>query len=852
MSVYGGMLDILNLRKSGYLCGLCSCSIKGENCTPKSCSHIFHINCLEEWASAIDSSSEFACPVSGCSSSFSEILIRKAPGAINFTTTSLKEDHQCPICCEKIQKPVATPESCNHAFCYMCLKEWSRVRHECPLDRGSYELILLSDRVGGPITKRVNAPPVKQQPPETPPLELDTNCEVCQRPDDEAHLLLCDHCDRGYHTYCLPTPLSSIPDGDWFCPDCVRHRVVPPDSTSNNAVDTQIRRTTRRRLIDSEAEESDNDELYTTLEESSSENLNLRHELSFTAQRRLEEQATRRHRGRRLLQDLIADLSQRVTSEASVRARRRQSQRQRVRNQLASESTNVNGSGLTRISQTTICFEIPSSTNQPVSLRLGRPLSSTSSSGTSRNHNTTRSERNGPVSSANQQELSRKRLRILSSSDSESDDESGIALRHVKLTGHRSRLIRSPSNESNMEEFPAVSAESSVVSPTGNDESDSNVLNGSGSQQDSTTSESSYIDRTQDSTTENIQDESDSELSEFNANYNPPVKTSPKIRKISKKKPKRRLSNKKTIKRRVKRRVVKSKTSRRTRKRRISRKIPRLSTSLSSNSPKASTSSQPRFRGGVIGTGLPKLSILGKETQCNFRLIVDEDNDEAPIRSPSPPCNPVATTSSVSNNSVPQLNSRSSTYLSDIEAAQDSLFHFSTRHMQVNPDHSMSPIPVTKQSSSHNKTNTVNNKTNPVSLVNSPPSQCSTDTVSGIHKSPVSSNQCINTKADSSTVQSVSVPSSSAAIPSTSHDYPNEANSSHPGWSPESVHRVKSTLKHNLKAYISSHCIDKETCRDIFQRAWGKIVQKPPRKVTDERIAKLVDDYVQYCLRHRT
>ncbi|VDQ16461.1 unnamed protein product [Trichobilharzia regenti] len=30
-----------------------------------------------------------------------------------------------------------------------------------------------------------------------------------------------------------------------------------------------------------------------------------------------------------------------------------------------------------------------------------------------------------------------------------------------------------------------------------------------------------------------------------------------------------------------------------------------------------------------------------------LRLIVDEHNDEAPIRSPSPPCNPIATTSSV-------------------------------------------------------------------------------------------------------------------------------------------------------------------------------------------------------------
>lgn len=193
---------------------------------------------------------------------------------------------------------------------------------------------------------------------------MDVNCEVCHRPDDEAHLLLCDHCDRGYHTYCLPTPLSSIPDGDWFCPECLRQGVVPPEIIATDVApatttNRRVRRSIRRRLIDSEAEESEHDELNTSLD-SSSENLHLTRELSFAAQRRLEEQATRRHRGRRLLQDLIADLSERITSEASVRARRRRSQRQRVQNQLASESTSLSPSGPAN-SQTTICFEISSS-----------------------------------------------------------------------------------------------------------------------------------------------------------------------------------------------------------------------------------------------------------------------------------------------------------------------------------------------------------------------------------------------------------------------------------------------------------------------------------------------------------
>jgi hypothetical protein len=33
-------------------------------------------------------------------------------------------------------------------------------------------------------------------------------------------LLLCDNCDNGYHTFCLTPSLPSVPQGDWFCPDC--------------------------------------------------------------------------------------------------------------------------------------------------------------------------------------------------------------------------------------------------------------------------------------------------------------------------------------------------------------------------------------------------------------------------------------------------------------------------------------------------------------------------------------------------------------------------------------------------------------------------------------------------------
>ncbi|KAF8571344.1 hypothetical protein P879_00077 [Paragonimus westermani] len=46
-------------------------------------------------------------------------------------------------------------------------------------------------------------------------------CQICRRDNNEAQLLLCDGCDHGYHTYCFRPPLVHIPQGDWFCYDCV-------------------------------------------------------------------------------------------------------------------------------------------------------------------------------------------------------------------------------------------------------------------------------------------------------------------------------------------------------------------------------------------------------------------------------------------------------------------------------------------------------------------------------------------------------------------------------------------------------------------------------------------------------
>ena len=50
---------------------------------------------------------------------------------------------------------------------------------------------------------------------------MDEGCERCNSNDHPERIIICDSCDREYHTYCLTPPLAAVPPGDWFCPKCV-------------------------------------------------------------------------------------------------------------------------------------------------------------------------------------------------------------------------------------------------------------------------------------------------------------------------------------------------------------------------------------------------------------------------------------------------------------------------------------------------------------------------------------------------------------------------------------------------------------------------------------------------------
>ncbi|KAG5721932.1 Histone acetyltransferase MYST2 [Termitomyces sp. T112] len=45
-------------------------------------------------------------------------------------------------------------------------------------------------------------------------------CEICGRKGNDARILFCDFCDRGWHMDCMQPPIQEAPKGRWHCPKC--------------------------------------------------------------------------------------------------------------------------------------------------------------------------------------------------------------------------------------------------------------------------------------------------------------------------------------------------------------------------------------------------------------------------------------------------------------------------------------------------------------------------------------------------------------------------------------------------------------------------------------------------------
>ncbi|CAO3569418.1 unnamed protein product [Mortierella alpina] len=56
-------------------------------------------------------------------------------------------------------------------------------------------------------------------------------CQKCQSSNNEHKMMMCEKCDRGWHCYCLDTPLETVPRHDFYCDECIERypEKIPPD-----------------------------------------------------------------------------------------------------------------------------------------------------------------------------------------------------------------------------------------------------------------------------------------------------------------------------------------------------------------------------------------------------------------------------------------------------------------------------------------------------------------------------------------------------------------------------------------------------------------------------------------------
>lgn len=59
---------------------------------------------------------------------------------------------KCPICLLPFKRQeLGTPASCEHCFCLECLLEWSKNINTCPVDRQTFTVINVREKLGGQV-----------------------------------------------------------------------------------------------------------------------------------------------------------------------------------------------------------------------------------------------------------------------------------------------------------------------------------------------------------------------------------------------------------------------------------------------------------------------------------------------------------------------------------------------------------------------------------------------------------------------------------------------------------------------------------------------------------------------------
>lgn len=87
---------------------------------------------------------------------------------------------KCSICLLRFtDQEVGTPQSCEHIFCLDCITEWSRNVNTCPVDRMTFDSIVVRTCAGGRVLRSEPVQVVERRPSvEMFLIEDPTICEV--------------------------------------------------------------------------------------------------------------------------------------------------------------------------------------------------------------------------------------------------------------------------------------------------------------------------------------------------------------------------------------------------------------------------------------------------------------------------------------------------------------------------------------------------------------------------------------------------------------------------------------------------------------------------------------------------
>ncbi|XP_037627869.1 PHD and RING finger domain-containing protein 1-like isoform X1 [Sebastes umbrosus] len=145
---------------------------------------------------------------------------------------------KCYICLSSFEKQtVGSLENCQHVFCLECIVQWSQTANTCPVDRISFAFIHQRLCPGGDVQKKIKVRTKKKEDDDEEEEGSNTViCEECGRSDRRNRLLVCIHCDSGYHMDCLTPSLNTGPEGDWICAECA----VSPQHTDGSMLEGEI------------------------------------------------------------------------------------------------------------------------------------------------------------------------------------------------------------------------------------------------------------------------------------------------------------------------------------------------------------------------------------------------------------------------------------------------------------------------------------------------------------------------------------------------------------------------------------------------------------------------------------